>query len=235
MMKKLFFLAVACCLLAACGKKMPQHTPTKAISTQHNLPGDSAIYGLACDGSTDSILILLPYSGGDLDTFDIINAFQQHRLMGRPHIGDKLAVVLATDSTREVSMVINVSTLQGQWAYLAKPTLRHKDAKMPPLPDSILQRIMTPREYGIRLKNSNMAYSFGAVRNQQQDKMSPVEYPSLKRYARWHLFNGRLVLTPDSVNLSKGQQPDTADVVMLRRDSLVLRFSDHEQAYYRKK
>ncbi len=233
-MKKLLFVAVACCLLAACGKKV-HHENTTAISTHHVVPGDSAIYGLACDGSTDSILILLPYSGGDLDTFDIINAFHQHHLMGRPHIGDKLAVVLESDSTKTVRMVINISSLQGQWAYLVEPTLRHKDGKLPPLPDSIRQRIMAPREYGIRLKNGDIAFSFGAVRNQDQDKMSPVVYPPLKRYAHWHLFNGRLVLTPDSMSLGKGQQPDTADIVMLRRDSLVLRFSDHEQPYYRKK
>jgi len=230
-MKKLLFLTLAGCLLIACGKKGQHMEKTEAISTQKVLPGDSTIYGLACDGCTDSILILLPFSGGDLDTFDIIRAFQEHRLYGHPHIGDKLAVTLESDSTNEVRMVINISTLQGQWAYMVEPTLRHHDVKMPPLPDSIRQRIMAPREYGIRLKNGDVALSFGYNRR-DNDKMSPVVYPPLKRYTHWHLFNGRLVLTPDSMSQ---QEPDTATILLLRRDSLCLRFATHDQAYYRKK
>ena len=62
--------------------------------------------------------------------------------------------------------------------------------------------------------------------------MSPVDYPALKRYTQWHLYNGRLVLVPDS---ARSEAPDTATIVLLRRDSLVLRFNDHEQAYYRNK
>jgi hypothetical protein len=70
--------------------------------------------------------------------------------------------------------------------------------------------------------------------------MSPVEYPKLKRYASWKLYNGRLILITDTTRLTQTAQKrtleyDTADIVRFRRDTLVLRFKDHEQTYYRKK
>ena len=68
--------------------------------------------------------------------------------------------------------------------------------------------------------------------------MSPVEYPAIRRYKEWRLYNGRLVLTTDSIRLPKGKkgapETDTADIIQLRRDTLVLKFKDHEQGYYRK-
>jgi len=231
MTKNTLFIAVICCLLVACGKSPLPRQHDDAISTRQNLPGDSTIYGLACEGCTDSILILLPYAGGDPDTFNIIRAFEERRIYGRPHIGDDLAVILQSDSTKEVRMTINVSTLLGQWNYMVTPTLRHPDKPMPPLPDSIRKRIMAPREYGIRIRNGGTAFSIGGYRYSSGD-MSPVIYPSLKRYHSWRLYNGQLILLADS--FSK-QQPDTVAIQLLRRDSLILRFSDHEQSYYRKK
>ena len=230
-MKKALFLLFACSLLAACGKKSHPQPHEQSISTFRNLPGDSAVYGLACDGSTDSILILLPLSGTDPDTFDIINAFQEHRLMGRPHIGDHLAVIVSNDSTREVLTTINMSTLTGQWNYMVTPTLRHRPDASRPLPDSIRQRLLAPREYTLRLRNGGTAFAFGSYQH-KSNSMSPVDYPTLKHYTHWHLYNGRLVLATDS---ARNETPDTATIVLLRRDSLVLRFSDHEQAYYRHK
>ena len=230
-MKKALFLLFACSLLAACGKKSQPQPHEQSISTFRNLPDDSAVYGLACDGSTDSILILLPLSGTDPDTFDIINAFQEHRLMGRPHIGDHLAVIVGNDSTREVLTTINMSTLTGQWNYMVTPTLRHRPDASRPLPDSIRQRLLAPREYTLRLRNGGTAFAFGSYQH-KSNSMSPVDYPPLKHYTHWHLYNGRLVLATDS---ARNETPDTATIVLLRRDSLVLRFSDHEQAYYRHK
>lgn len=230
-MKKALFLLFACSLLAACGKKSQPQPHEQSISTFRNLPGDSAVYGLACDGSTDSILILLPLSGTDPDTFDIINAFQEHRLMGRPHIGDHLAVIVGNDSTHEVLTTINMSTLTGQWNYMVTPTLRHRPDASRPLPDSIRQRLLAPREYTLRLRNGGTAFAFGSYQH-KSNSMSPVDYPTLKHYTHWHLYNGRLVLATDS---ARNETPDTATIVLLRRDSLVLRFSDHEQAYYRHK
>ncbi len=230
-MKKTFIIALFCSLMTACGEKTQPQEAEEAISIQQNLPGDLTYYGLACDGSTDSILVLLPNKGGDPDTLNIINAFQKHRLYGRPHIGDQLAVILGKDSTDEVESVINMTTLQGEWHYLITPTLHHQLQNMPPLPDSVRQRIMVPHEHIIRLKNGGVAFSIGD-QQRTKDYMSPVEYPKQKRYTQWQLFNGRLILKGDTAS---HEQPDTADILLLRQDSLVLRFNDHEQAYFKKK
>ena len=69
------------------------------------------------------------------------------------------------------------------------------------------------------------------------DKMSPVVYPEVKRYTEWHMYNGRLILKADTTMFSKeGDVPsvDTVDIEMLMGDSLILRFPDHVQPYYRK-
>ena len=137
-MKKILLFIVLCALMTACGSKRPKDEPINAISMYKNMPGDSARYGLACDGCTDSVLVFLPYSGGDPDTFDIINARQEHRVFGRPHIGDALAVIVNPENRNEALCIINMGTLEGEWCYMVKPTLHTIDGKMPPIPDSIL-------------------------------------------------------------------------------------------------
>ncbi|MBR4921010.1 MAG: hypothetical protein IKZ62_06835 [Prevotella sp.] len=248
-MKKTIALFVLMLLIVSCGHKKPRKNDiAEPISTQQNLPGDSTLYGLACDGSTDSILVFLPYSGVNPDTFDIINAFQEHHIYGRPHIGDELAVILNPEDKAEVLMIVNIEALKGQWCYQVMPTFKHID-KMPQkmqrrmmerIPDSVKQKMIVPREYGFRLKRGYSAQAIGGrQRRTSTDDMSPVEYPRLRRYAEWRLYNGRLILTTDSIripNSSKRGKPeqDTADIVYLRRDTLILKFKDHEQKYYRK-
>lgn len=239
-MKKTFLALLTVLLMtAACGQKQPAMDNADNISVHQNVPGDSSIYGLACDGTTDSILVFLPYAGGNPDTFDIIDARQEHRIYGRPLIGDQLAVVLRSDSDTTaassypvVDFVVNLNQLQDQWNYMVVPTLRTSAANARPLPDSIRQRILVPREYSIRLRRGGAAFATGMPRQQTSDDRSPVVYPPIKRYTSWRLSNGQLILQPDSAS----QLPaDTAAIVLLRRDTLVLRFADHEQGYYRKK
>jgi hypothetical protein len=218
-------------LLAACGQRQSQPVG-HAIKAPQNIGGANTCYGLACDGSTDSILIILPTEGDRLDTFDIVMANEQHRIFGRPHIGDELAVILTGDSTQEASMVVNLSSLQDTWCYMVAPTLNRQ---LPPsMPDSIRERIMAPREYSLRLKRDGTARAMGGIRQRTSSSatMSPVSYPRPKRYLSWYLTDGRLILSTDSTSLVDA---DTIDIIRLRRDSLVLRFSDHEQQYYRKK
>lgn len=248
-MKKAISLLAFALLITACGHQRPpkQETP-EPISVYQNEPGDSAIYGLACDGSTDSILVFLPYSGVNPDTFDIINAFHERHIYGRPRIGDELAVILNPEDKAEVLMIVNIEVLKGQWCYKVMPTLRHID-KMPErmqrrmmerIPDSVKKKMMVPREYGFQLKRGFTAQTVGGRQQRTNtDNMSPVEYPRPRRYAEWRLFNGRLILITDSIRLphsSKRGAPeqDTADFVSLRRDTLVLKFKDRQQKYYRK-
>ena len=175
-MKKLFFLTFAAAVLtASCGSKQqqPNHDyADDAISLHKNLPGDSALYGLACDGCTDSVLVFLPYSGGDPDTFDIIDAFQQHRIYGRPHIGDELAVILNPEDHDEALSVVNMEMLKGEWNYMAYPkmrTLDHLTRRMQRrmierIPDSVRQLMMKPREYSLKLKRDFTASARGEFR-----------------------------------------------------------------------
>ena len=211
-MKKLLFAVFAILGFIACGQKSPAPA-SKDKPTLQNEPGDSTHYGLACDGCTDSILILLPFEGGDPDTFDIIRAYQERQIYGRPRIGDELAVILNPEDKQEALKVINIERLKGQWCYQVTPTFRNID-KMPQkmqrrmmerIPDSVKERLMAPREYAIRLKRNHFAQSVGAGRNSTNTAQKrTLEY-------------------------------DTADIVRFRRDTLVLRFKDHEQTYYRKK
>jgi len=241
-MKKMLLFAIIAVLIAACGSKQPKKdiVPKDAISMYKSMPGDSALYGLACDGCTDSILVFLPYSGGDPDTFDIINCRQQHRLYGRPHIGDALAVMLNPENHKEASCVINIGTLVGQWCYMAEPTLRTIDGRTPPVPDSILKKIMIPVEYSLKLKADYTATMRGNRNNMGKNgnAQSLAVYPEIHRYTDWYPFNGRLILHADTIAgfTQEGDKPitDTAEIVLLRRDTLILRIGDKEQSYYRK-
>ena len=209
-MKKAFlYLFSTILMMSACGSKQQQPAirdiADDAISLQKNLPGDSALYGLACDGCTDSVLVFLPYSGGDPDTFDIINAFQQHHVYGRPRIGDELAVRRMVER----------------------------------MPDSLRQLMLTPREYSLRLKRDYTATARGSMRRRTTtDDMSPVEYPSIKRYTDWYFFNGKLILKADTIAgfSQEGDVPetDTVQIQLLTEDSLVLQFPTYTQGYYRK-
>ena len=243
MMKKLLFFAIIAVVMTACGSNQPKmdKVPNDAISMYRSIPGDSALYGLACDGCTDSILVFLPYSGGDPDTFDIISCRQQRRLYGRPHIGDALAVMVNPENRHEASCVINIGTLVGQWCFMAEPTLCTIDGRTPPIPDSIRKKILIPVEYSMKLKADNTASMRGNRNNMGKNgnAQSLAVYPEFHRYTDWYPFNGRLILHADTIAgfTQEGDKPvtDTVDIVLLMRDSLILRIGDKEQSYYRKK
>ena len=250
MKKAFFFIFATMLLMGACGTKQEQPTTDvadDAISLKKNLPGDSALYGLACDGCTDSVLVFLPYSGGDPDTFDIINAFQEHRIYGRPRIGDELAVIVNPADRDEALSVVNMEMLKGEWCYQVLPQLRSVDSlhkrmqrrMIARMSDSLRQLMITPREYSLRLKRDYTVTARGGQRRRTTtDDMSPVVYPTLKRYTDWYFYNGMLILKADTIaGISKeGDVPetDTAQIRLLMPDSLILEFSDHTQEYYRK-
>ena len=73
-------------LASACSTKQ-ESMPAKAEAASEadaelRLEGDSTIYGLACDGCNDTILILLSRIEDDPDTFNILDASRSHHVFG---------------------------------------------------------------------------------------------------------------------------------------------------------
>lgn len=244
MKQTVIILAATAMLLGACHSG----TQTEKNSTVYNetvtLEGDSTVYGLACDGCTDSLLVYLPFSGGDPDTIDILNARVQRKVFGRPEVGDEVAFVLNASNKKVADLVINIDRLKGSWCYQVMPKLRRRlgasadsVVQLPPdFPDSLRKKWFQPREYGLELQRDNIVRPIGA-QTRGKEQQGPVEYPEMKRYREWHIYNGHLLLMEtrrDTTGARKTISTDTADIVVMRHDSLLLRFADHEQGYYRK-
>lgn len=243
----IFFMAVAISLFS-CGSKT-ETSDNINISTGEGYvaKGDSTIYGLACDGCTDSVLVFLPQSGSDPVTYNIINAMKVHQVFGRPQVGDDVALILDPRNKKTAKMVIDLNDMAGTWTYKVMPTLRMmgpgapakgKNAP-PPMPDSIMKTLMVPRDYGFTLNDGYTAKAVGAkMKSNSLDDDSPVTYPEIKHYSEWHIFNGKLILTINALKIpgNKTQRKmsnDTAQIMLLMRDSLVLKFKNGIQGYHR--
>lgn len=224
-----------------------------AISTEKNMRGDSTLYGLACDGCTDSIIVLLPNSGGNPDTFDIINATLRRQVFGKARIGDKLAVTVNPEDSGEALRVIDLDVLKGSWCFKQIPKLRDI-SKMPKrlqrrileeMSDSEKTALLIPREVGYQFKREYVVYPIGNDRRANTtDDQSMVEYTPIARYSEWRIFNGRIILKSAmpamlDADSAKHRKPheicDTADLMLLQEDSLVLRFKDGDKSFYRKR
>lgn len=235
-------------LMLACGNKQLAHDiePTDSSEQTLELDGDSTIYGLVCDGTNDTLLIYLPVTdiSANPDTLDILTAVQSHHVYGRPKVGDKIAILRNSQDTTVADIVIDTDNLLGSWCYLVKPELRQRadmsekmmQQYLSHMPDSVRDSLLAPREYGIQIKSDNAARSLGRRRAHQEDN-TPVVYPKTKRYTMWHIHNCQLLLTEtamDSTGQRHIQGTDTAQFVMMHRDTLVLQFGNHLQGYYRK-
>lgn len=234
-----------------------------AISVDHRAAGDSALYGLACDGCTDSIIVLLPNEGGDPDTFDIINASLKHKVFGKPSIGDRLAVMVNPEDSGEAVSVVDLDKLRGCWCNRMMPKMRDI-TKMPKrlqrrimadLPDSIKEKLLVPREVGYLFKREFTVRSIGLEKQASTtEEQSMVEYPSVRLYDEWRLFNNRLILSSkepfklteeesedrdsmqaDRPAVREQQYADTVEFIMLTSDSLILGFKNGNKGFYRKK
>lgn len=241
-----FLLFLSLFMMFSCGSKQNPSTSTLIVA-QQEIAGDSTLYGLACDGCTDTILVILRDIKADPDTLNILNATRNHRIFGTLSIGDKVAVVLNRKDSAVADLVIDMESLRGKWCYEVMPTLRKRAdmteqvarQQFDELPDSLRDLLMMPREYGFHILGERNIKPVGrSIRTQTDDEESPVEYPVMKQYRDWHLYNGRLVLSETSSD-SLGQQHitsnDTAKLVMLTPDTLVLRFADGTRGYYNKK
>ena len=250
--KRLHLVAIvaAIVLTAACGGKQesaPAQDADSLTAIMPSHPGDSTIYGLACEGCNDTLLIFLPRIDADPDTFNILEASRNHQVFGRMKIGDIIAAIPNKENPKVADMVINLEYLKGKWCYMVKPQLRERagmsskdmaNRKRSPEADSMLQVLLRPREFGFELKSDNVVRPIsGLSPTEAADKNSPAVFPPIKRYRNWIVSNGKLILSEtsrDSLGNTTITTNDTATLVLLRRDTLVLRFNDKEQGYYRK-
>lgn len=246
-MKINVILTVAAALItASCGnRQQPPKMKVQPLSEEKTEAGDSTVYGLACDGCTDSVLVLLPNAGGDPHTYSIIEAMSKHEIFGMPRTGDQLAVLLSPDR-KSARKVIDIDEMLGSWCYQVIPTLKPRPGmsakaskKMEAsMPDSIKKKLLAPKEYGFELNSDKSAKTIGQRQSQTTDDFSPVVYPKQKFYTSWRLYNGKIILTAGNLNITGMKKvkiiDDTADIVMMRRDSLVLKFKNETKGYYRK-
>ena len=245
-----FIMVIIAFLCFSCHNEPKVPAQDKTIGTSTNIEGDSTLYGLACDGCTDSVLVFLPGKGGDPITYDIIDATMHRKIIGKPKVGDWVAVILNGQDPEKADMVINLDELKGTWVEQKMPVERHRMVQSAVTPeekmiqDSIIESLMKPIEIGFSLKRHYTAQPYGMRRRSANaDKNSPVIFPSPKFYTEWHVFNGKLVLTigdPRSLGKSDTSKQnvlghDTIDFVLMTKDSLRLKHKDGERGYYRKK
>ena len=242
-------------LMAACVQKetekpLPEPTSEGKLNREQLLEGDSTIYGLACEGCSDSVVILLPGDGSDPVTYNIIDAHRHNRVMGRLKVGDWIGLMRNPADSTVADFVLNLDELKGTWCYVVMPKWRDATNMTPQaqaileesMPDSVKKEFFVPREYGFSLKRQWTAQSVGYVRKSPLEDQSPVVYPRLLYFTEWHILNCRLVMTSreyqkkdDSEEMElAGYRNDTCDVVFLSGDSLVLASDGESRGYYRR-
>ena len=244
-MKKSIIFITALIMMIGCGSKTTSDT---VCETSVPNDGDKTIYGMACDGCNDTILVYLtlPYDGEDPDTLYILDAYKNHRVIGTPHIGDKLAIMRCEDDSTCAETVIVLEQLMGDWCYQVKPEWKQRadfegettQQQLNNLPDSILELLSVPHEYCYSIRSDNMLFTMGMRHTSptSDEKMS-IEYPEQKFYNEWTIFNGHLVLSDchkDSLGQRIVEASDTVELLMLDADTLMLHFSDGIRGFYRK-
>lgn len=247
-MKKTTFIVsiLAAFLTVGCSEHRETAAPiTQVLAADSTDPG--TIYGLACDGCNDTLLIVLTSLEQDPDTFDVLDATRQQRVYGYPRIGDKVAVIPDTTGSKTADMVVVLTDLQATWCYEVLPSLRKRvsieqaiasTGQSPTIADSIKRLLATPCEYSYRVKGDNtVTPRSGQPMTLAGDEESPIEYPAMKHYREWRLNRGKVLLTEMTYDSLGNRTPgacDTAEIVLLQRDTLVLRINDTVQGFYRK-
>lgn len=231
------YLLSAVLFCAGCAQRADVKSGDDIVG-QARAEGDSTVYALTAAGSNDSILVFLtlPYDGADPDTVNILEAFRRHQVFGRPEVGDNVAIFLNDSDASVAERVIVTEQLTGTWCYEVYPTLRRQTGEEP-LPPRLQQMLQEPREYSMVMKSSGAMHDTGSNSRRQADDQLPVVYPRAKNYGQWAIFNGRLVLSEvkrDTTDAVTVVSTDTACFVSMRRDTLILRFSDGDRLFYRK-
>lgn len=247
-------LAIAILIaLGSCKDNKAEESEQMLIQEQPNIEikGDSMLYGLSCDGTSDSVIVLWLF-GGDPVTYNIIDAHREGRVIGKPAIGDWVGIMVNPEDTTEATMVINLDALKATWTYPVMPVmkdLQHMSKRMQRrmmenMPDSVRNTYFVPREYGFTLKRSHQAQAVGRVmRSSSLEDDSPVEYPEVKNYSQWYMYNGRLILVSGlrrmiatNAEKDKKQKPvlDTLDFVYMDEDSLILMKKGERIGFHKK-
>lgn len=217
-----------------------------AVTSTKGLTTDSTIYGLACEECNDTIVVFLrqPYDGSDPDTLNVFEAKRRQQVFGSIRPGDQLAIMCNADDSTVADIVIVTQDLLGRWCYKVRPTPKRRaehdsltqEQIAERLPDSIRRMLSVEREYGFTLKIDSVAFPIWTNDINNNDNNLPVEYPPITLYRQWYISNGKLMLVQsitDSVGNNQVLGQDTAQLVRLTADTLVLRFSNGEQSYYR--
>lgn len=148
----------------------PKEKQEKLLTT--TMKGDKTVYGLACEGCNDTVIVLLPLDNSDPVTYNILDATRAGNIRGKVSIGDRLALVLDPNDKKKATLVIDLEDLMGIWCYIVMPKLkdftnmsnREQARKLAAMPDSLKQTYYIPREYGFWVKQNWMAQSVGYIR-----------------------------------------------------------------------
>lgn len=218
---------------------------------ERRLKGDSTVYGIACEGCNDSVIILLPTDGSDPIRYNCYDASQNGKIIGKPTTGDRIGVMVNNHDKKKVDLVINIEELKGIWCYVVMPKMRdweHMSKSLQQriernMPDSVKATYMIPREYGFWMKRNWECQSVGYISEASSiEAESPVVYPQLGNFTEWHIWNGKLIVVNGTPQLSPTDnklsvinlQYDTCNIDYLGPDSLVLSDCWGTRSYYRK-
>ena len=198
--KSIATLSIAIACIAACGQQTTKKSTTQQkIKADYQSIGDSTIYGLACEGCNDSVIVLLPNDGSDPVTYDVVDARRNKRILGDIQIGDWIGIVANRYDKRVADEVVNLDQLKGIWCYVVMPKMRDYEymskslqrRMMRDMPDSVKRTYLIPREYGFWLRRQWGAQSVGYVSEQSAlEQESPVVYPQLGYFTGWRIWNG---------------------------------------------
>lgn len=234
----------------------PQAADTSNINDpfagDYRMAGDSTVYGLACKGSSDDAILLLPADGSDPVRYDIVSATRKNKVLGSVNTGDRIALVPNKKRANVADMVINLDELRGVWCYMVMPRMRQdgheqeqaRGRAKDSMADSLSLSLLVPLEYGFWLKSQGEAASVGYIRelNALADG-TPVTYPSLDYFVKWQIWNGKFVMASgrpkyDKDNTVDGYTDikyDTCSIDFLSHDSLALTDRNGTRGYHRKK
>lgn len=251
--RKIFVAIFIVITIVSCKRQAADTTNINdPFAGDYRMAGDSTVYGLACKGSSDDAILLLPADGSDPVRYDIVLATRRNKVLGSINTGDRIALVPNKKHANVADMVINLDELKGVWCYMVMPQMRQdsykqeqvQDRTKDSMADSLALSLFVPLEYGFWLKSQGEAASVGYIRelNTLVDE-SPVIYPLLDYFIKWQIWNGKFILASGKPKYDKDNtvdgytdiRYDTCSIDFLSHDSLALTDRNGTRCYYRKK